>query len=121
MRTNKEELFWSHVLKTKTCWLWTASVNSRGYGTSMRGQLVHRISYRLIKGEIPGGLEIDHICSNKRCVNPEHLEAVSHLVNMRRIPRKPKQDFLVRRLAFLKTQIRDLNRQAKVISNLIHK
>jgi len=44
----------------------------------------HRFSYQLLVGNIPEGLEIDHLCRNKICVNPAHLEAVTHLTNMRR-------------------------------------
>jgi len=44
----------------------------------------HRLSYRLHKGEIPQGLELDHLCKAKSCVNPDHLEAVTHKENMRR-------------------------------------
>jgi hypothetical protein len=45
---------------------------------------VHRYLYLLAKGPIPSGLELDHLCGNKRCCNPDHLEAVTHRENMRR-------------------------------------
>lgn len=62
------------------CWQWTGYICSDGYGGMKRsGKLVraHRLSYEAFKGPIPSGLSIDHLCRNKLCVNPEHLEAVS--------------------------------------------
>lgn len=64
------------------CWEWTAShVGSTGYGkiVNMNKTLMpaHRASYQLFVGPIPDGLEIDHLCRNPSCVNPEHLEPVT--------------------------------------------
>jgi hypothetical protein len=67
------------------CWLWTGPTNNNGYGKAA-GTYVHRLSYAVSKGPIPGGMEIDHLCRNRRCFNPEHLEAVPHAENMRRTP-----------------------------------
>lgn len=69
------------------CWLWFGGVDKAGYG-KFRGHrsgkiMAHRFSF----GFVPEGLEIDHKCRNKSCVNPEHLEAVTHQENMRRNPR----------------------------------
>jgi hypothetical protein len=47
-------------------------------------RLAHRLAYELAKGPIPGGLEIDHVCEHRWCVNPNHLEAVTHTENVRR-------------------------------------
>jgi hypothetical protein len=69
------------------CWIWTASVGSPGYGQlSICGkpETAHRLSYRIFRGDIPPGLFIDHLCRNRRCINPYHLEAVTHQVNMAR-------------------------------------
>lgn len=69
------------------CWEWQACDNGLGYGFfSIAGvnQLAHRVSYRHFRGPIADGLELDHLCRNRRCVNPDHLEPVTHLVNMRR-------------------------------------
>jgi hypothetical protein len=71
------------------CWEWTAAINSRGYGQwSVQGvsRSTHRVAYELLVGPIPEGLQIDHLCRNKRCCNPEHLEPVSALVNIHRRP-----------------------------------
>jgi len=88
------------ILVSDTCWLWTGSVTSTGYGRAWNGtrsDWVHRIVYELTVGPIPTGLEIDHVCHmvdkaclggaacpHRRCVRPDHLEAVTKSVNSRR-------------------------------------
>lgn len=80
--------FWSHVdIGTDGHWLWRAAVNEKGYGTwRLRGAttLVHRFSYEHFVGKIPNGLQIDHLCRTPSCVNPDHLEPVTHDENQRR-------------------------------------
>lgn len=69
------------------CWEWTASCGSHGYGqfwTGVSNDLAHRASYIVAVGPIPDGLQIDHLCRNRKCINPEHLEAVTQQENMRR-------------------------------------
>lgn len=69
------------------CWLWTGAVNERGYGQiRINGKTVaaHRTSYQIYVGNIPNGLQIDHLCKNPSCVNPQHLEPVSAQENVRR-------------------------------------
>ncbi|MDO8611147.1 MAG: HNH endonuclease signature motif containing protein [bacterium] len=71
------------------CWLWTGCKNKKGYGVfcikkEKRVTLAHRVSYELFVGKIPEGLEIDHLCRNRLCQNPKHLEAVTHIVNISR-------------------------------------
>lgn len=69
------------------CWVWTAAVNSKGYGifsVDGSGRLAHRISYERGMGPIPEGLQIDHLCRNKLCVRPAHLEPVTNEENSRR-------------------------------------
>lgn len=79
--------FWAKVDKTDTCWLWTGSKTTRGYGRvswDRRTTGAHRVSYQALVGPIPEGLELDHLCRVKHCVNPDHLEPVTHSENVRR-------------------------------------
>ena len=79
--------FWSKVDASGDCWTWTGSKKSSDYGGFFydgRVGYAHRFSYALHFGEIPDGATIDHLCRNKSCVNPSHLEAVTQLQNNRR-------------------------------------
>lgn len=67
------------------CWEWSGGTNSEGYGNfSLKNQAVkaHRYSFGYFKGEIPKGFVVDHLCRNHKCVNPDHLEAVSNKTNI---------------------------------------
>lgn len=70
------------------CMLWTAYTSPDGYGAfslvSRRAVRAHRLAYTVMVGEIPPGLELDHLCSVRNCVSPLHLEPVTHLENTRR-------------------------------------
>ncbi len=69
------------------CWLWDGASTYHGYGHFKydgRTQTAHRVAWELFKGPIPEGREIDHLCRVRCCVNPDHLEPVTHLVNIRR-------------------------------------
>jgi hypothetical protein len=74
--------FWSRVDKTgpTSCWLWTRGLNNHGYGRFQSGY-AHRYAYECLVGPIPDGQELDHLCRVPQCVNPAHLEAVTHRVN----------------------------------------
>lgn len=69
------------------CWIWQGTVNERGYGTLSFGGttlFAHRLSYVAFRGEFDPSFDVDHLCRVTKCVNPEHLEPVTHLENMRR-------------------------------------
>lgn len=69
------------------CWEWEGRVNEKGYAMyDVPGRAVkaHRYTYELLVGPIPEGLELDHLCRVRACVNPAHLEPVTHQENMRR-------------------------------------
>lgn len=98
-RTPLVERFWAKVDKDGPlpahrpdlgpCWLWIATKNQGGYGrirADRNGQLLsaHRVAYELLVGSIPDGLDLDHLCRVRHCVNSAHLEPVTRKVNMER-------------------------------------
>jgi hypothetical protein len=69
------------------CWIWTGAVHKTGYGQikwNGKSTVAHRVVYTLIKGEIPEGKILDHLCSVKLCVNPDHLDPTTMSVNTQR-------------------------------------
>ena len=69
------------------CWEWTAAKDTGGYGqikVDGKNEKAHRCVYELLIGPIPAKLELDHSCSIRYCVNPKHLEPVTHAENVRR-------------------------------------
>lgn len=90
IRTRIQE---SVVIDDNGCWIWQPPGASHGYGQIMRraavgakqqSLLAHRVSYEAFVGPIPEGLQIDHLCFVPKCVNPEHLEPVTAVENIRR-------------------------------------
>ena len=69
------------------CWISNRSEHTNGYtklGVDGKTLLTHRVAYEEWRGEIPDGLVIDHLCRNRKCCNPDHLEPVTHQVNLLR-------------------------------------
>lgn len=69
------------------CWQWIGGINKTGYGiinVNKIPRLAHRVSYETFKEEIPQGLSLDHLCRNRKCINPEHLEPVTRAENIKR-------------------------------------
>lgn len=84
-----QDRFWVSVDTQGPCWEWTATRNHHGYGHAWldgRLQMAHRIAYELLVDRIDSGLELDHLCRNPPCVNPDHLQPVTHAENMLRAP-----------------------------------
>lgn len=65
------------------CWEWVGTTSNRGYGNYF-AHAAHRVAYQWMVGPVPDGLDLDHLCRNKRCVNPHHLEPVTKAENNRR-------------------------------------
>ena len=88
LRAEREQQarFWMRVTR-EYHWLWTGGTATNGYGRADvdgRNQAAHRVAYEWLVGPIPTGLELDHLCGVRNCVNPAHLEPVTHKENIAR-------------------------------------
>lgn len=82
-----QEKFWLKVYPVGDCWEWMGSRLPNGYGHCVLDGVYfpsYRMAYELAVGPIPLGLEIDHLCRNRACVRPSHLEVVDHRTNILR-------------------------------------
>ena len=85
-----EDRFWEKVDRGHPldCWEWQAYIHPLGYGRFNKAKGVydwaHRVAYELLRGPIPPDLECDHLCEDKACVNPWHIELVTHQENTAR-------------------------------------
>jgi len=79
------EDFFKKADTTGQCWNWLGSKYKNGYGKLGRaGVMAHRIAYELTRGHVPETMCLDHLCKNRQCVNPDHLEIVSLVENVMR-------------------------------------
>ncbi len=109
-----EERFWSKVerLGDNYCWIWQGTKMKNGYGQlrvgskrdgSRRMELVHRFAYRHFKEPIPYSFQINHLCRNRACVNPNHLEALSAVEHYKQVRDHSKAVAATRRRQNAKT------------------
>lgn len=74
------------------CWIWTGSVwgNYGSVNWCGKNRRVHRATYEFLRGMVPEGMELDHLCRNRLCINPDHLQPVTHAINQQRSPKTAK-------------------------------
>lgn len=90
---------WAKIQPPEGCWIWTGSAQRKGYSQSIsvnesrtrtgKSYLPHRLMFQWFKFDIPPDLTIDHLCKNRRCVNPDHMEPTTLAENVRRGTKKP--------------------------------
>lgn len=88
-RKSPHEVRWKRFVlyHPRGCWVWTGARHNKGYAlyrVNNRNRLAHKFIWELHNGQVPDGLELDHLCRRRGCVNPDHLEAVTHRVNVQR-------------------------------------
>ena len=84
--TKYKEKFYKKIKKIDKCWIWQGYKNKKGYGKFYAGKQLysHRYSYLIHKGIINHLMQIDHLCKNTSCCNPDHLEEVTQRINLLR-------------------------------------
>jgi hypothetical protein len=94
--TPPDQRFWPKVAEDGECWRWVGAIQAQGYGVFYLGKddggqrrwaRAHRYAYEALRTDIPAGLDLDHLCRHRWCVNPWHLEPVTASENMLRMPR----------------------------------
>lgn len=112
--------FENRILKTDNCWIWLGNIAPIGYGRYFKNGksfYVHRISYELFKKPIKKGYHIDHLCKNRKCVNPDHLEEVTLSENVKRgtaYDKKRNQTYCLRGHLFSKENTKINSQKARI-------
>lgn len=83
MTGKRRDYLTSYIEDENGCWNYTGAINANGYGAILQ-TVAHRYFYKALVGDVPAGLQLDHLCMNKVCVNPQHLEPVTQAENIRR-------------------------------------
>lgn len=99
-RKSLDERLWPRIAADGDCWVWMGGRTAAGYGEIRIGhtmRLVHRVVWEYMRGEIPSGLEMDHLCRNRPCCNPDHLDPVTTSENQLRRYDHARANFLVTR------------------------
>lgn len=94
LKATTEERFFVKVAADGDCWRWVGAIGSHGYGNFYaEGKYLraHTWAYTFFRADVPEGLQLDHLCRNRWCVNPWHLEPVTCSVNLLRIPREVRE------------------------------
>ena len=84
-RPHTKESLLALTCRDEDCLIWQGTKRSNGYGvTVFKGKqtTTHRVMYQLVVGDVPDGMEIDHTCNRRDCINPDHLQVVTHAENM---------------------------------------
>ena len=88
MKKTEADYFWAKVEKTEGCWIWRSYVRRDGYGNfngdRAYSRLAHRVALRLSGADVPRDRQVDHLCRNRLCVRPDHLEVVDRRTNILR-------------------------------------
>jgi len=106
------------------CWNWIGFLDRNGYGICGRGvnneKYAHRAVYRYFRGTIPKGMTLDHLCRNRSCVNPDHLEPVTLKENVRRSPRTRLTPEIVKEILSSPLGLTVLGKKYKVTKQAIY-
>ena len=87
MAVRVDKWFAKHIRPSGECWEWTGSKTRNGYGQlriEQKPMMAHRALYEYFVADIPAGLDLDHLCRNRACVNPWHMEPVTRSINLKR-------------------------------------